>query len=93
VADKWQQPGGEDYEQLAGSVVNKKTEQFLSKIYPRTEITATPSYTTTYLEDIFISVKTTRHYHSTRLKVILKTWFQLAKHQVRKVYNICKSQE
>lgn len=34
------------------------------------------------LDDIFISVKTTKHYQSTRLPVILKTWFQLAKEQV-----------
>lgn len=34
------------------------------------------------LDDIFISVKTTKHYQHTRLPVILKTWFQLAKEQV-----------
>lgn len=34
------------------------------------------------LNDIFISVKTTRNYEDTRLPVILKTWFQLAKEQV-----------
>lgn len=34
------------------------------------------------LEDIFISVKTSRHYQASRLPVILKTWFQLAKEQV-----------
>jgi len=31
------------------------------------------------LEDIFISVKTSQKFHDSRLKVILKTWFQLAK--------------
>lgn len=35
------------------------------------------------LNDIFISVKTTKHYQYTRLPIILKTWFQLAKEQVR----------
>lgn len=35
------------------------------------------------LDDIFISVKTTKHYQYTRLPLILKTWFQLAKEQVR----------
>lgn len=34
------------------------------------------------LNDIFISVKTTRNYENTRLPVILKTWFELAKEQV-----------
>lgn len=33
------------------------------------------------LEDIFISVKTTKHYQYTRLPIILKTWYQLAKQQ------------
>ncbi|XP_013190010.2 LOW QUALITY PROTEIN: fringe glycosyltransferase [Amyelois transitella] len=33
------------------------------------------------LDDIFISVKTTKHYQDTRLPIILKTWFQLAKEQ------------
>ncbi|EEB10059.1 Fringe glycosyltransferase, putative [Pediculus humanus corporis] len=37
--------------------------------------------TNTSLDDIFISVKTTRNYHKWRLPVILKTWFQLAKNQ------------
>jgi fringe protein len=37
----------------------------------------------TQLSDVFISVKTTRNYHKWRLPVILKTWFQLAKDQVR----------
>lgn len=35
------------------------------------------------LGDIFISVKTSKHYQYTRLPIILKTWFQLAKEQVR----------
>ena len=30
-------------------------------------------------DDIFISVKTSRQFHVSRLAVILKTWFQLAK--------------
>ena len=37
----------------------------------------------TLLSDVFISVKTTRNYHKWRLPGILKTWFQLAKDQVR----------
>lgn len=35
------------------------------------------------LDDILISIKTTKHYQHTRLPIILKTWFQLAKNQVR----------
>jgi len=34
------------------------------------------------LDDIFISVKTTKKYHESRLKTIVKTWFQLARDQI-----------
>uniref|UniRef100_A0A1E1WJH4 Fringe-like glycosyltransferase domain-containing protein n=1 Tax=Pectinophora gossypiella TaxID=13191 RepID=A0A1E1WJH4_PECGO len=34
------------------------------------------------LSDIFISVKTSTAYENTRLPIILKTWFQLAKEQI-----------
>lgn len=34
------------------------------------------------LDDIFISVKTTKNYHNTRLRLIVDTWFQLARDQV-----------
>ncbi|XP_031620624.1 fringe glycosyltransferase [Contarinia nasturtii] len=44
-------------------------------------VTATPKPTTTNLNDIFITVKTTKLYHDTRLALIIKTWFQLAKDQ------------
>lgn len=45
-------------------------------------VTATPKPTTISLNDIFISVKTTKLYHDTRLDLIIKTWFQLATDQV-----------
>lgn len=45
-------------------------------------VTATPKPITISLNDIFISVKTTKLYHDTRLDVIIKTWFQLAADQV-----------
>lgn len=44
--------------------------------------TATVKPPSTRLDDVFISVKTTKHYHAQRLPIILKTWFQLAKSQV-----------
>uniref|UniRef100_A0A1B6EG05 Fringe-like glycosyltransferase domain-containing protein n=1 Tax=Clastoptera arizonana TaxID=38151 RepID=A0A1B6EG05_9HEMI len=43
--------------------------------------TGTPKSSLIRLHDVFISVKTTGHYHKWRLPVILKTWFQLAKDQ------------
>eukprot|EP00095_Tigriopus_kingsejongensis_P005382 maker-scaffold770_size100439-snap-gene-0.22 protein:Tk05382 transcript:maker-scaffold770_size100439-snap-gene-0.22-mRNA-1 annotation:"Fringe glycosyltransferase " len=36
----------------------------------------------THLQDIFVSVKTSRKFHQSRLEVILKTWFQLARDQI-----------
>ncbi len=33
-------------------------------------------------EDLFISVKTSRKFHESRLGVVLKTWFQLARDQI-----------
>lgn len=40
--------------------------------------TAKPSTT---LDDIFISVKTTKNFHKSRLDLVLKTWFTLARKQ------------
>lgn len=50
-------------------------------------VTGTPKPPTTELDDIFISVKTTKSYHDSRLAMIVKTWFQLAKDQVRRECN------
>lgn len=36
------------------------------------------------LNDIFLSVKTTKSNHASRLDIIIKTWFQLAKAQVKR---------
>ncbi|KAK4286647.1 hypothetical protein Pmani_040263 [Petrolisthes manimaculis] len=43
----------------------------------------------TQLDDIFISVKTTRTFHRTRLDLLLKTWFQLAPKQVSRCLSLC----
>lgn len=42
--------------------------------------TATAKPATT-LDDIFISIKTTKAFHKTRLDLVLKTWFSLAREQ------------
>ncbi|XP_014283170.1 fringe glycosyltransferase [Halyomorpha halys] len=44
--------------------------------------TATPAPSTASARDLFISIKTTVHYHQARLPIILKTWFQLAPEQI-----------
>ncbi|XP_026826014.1 fringe glycosyltransferase isoform X2 [Ooceraea biroi] len=43
--------------------------------------TATMAPYATNLDDVFISVKTTKHYHHSRLPAIIDTWFQFAKDQ------------
>ncbi|KFB35110.1 hypothetical protein ZHAS_00001006 [Anopheles sinensis] len=45
-------------------------------------VTGTPKPPTTELDDLLISVKTTKSYHDTRLEMIIKTWYQLGKEQV-----------
>jgi fringe protein len=50
--------------------------------YNQNSVTGTPKPPTTELDDIFVSVKTTKNYHDVRLAIIVKTWFQLAKDQV-----------
>ena len=47
---------------------------------PPVSVTAKP-FTTT-LDDLFISVKTTKNFHNSRLDVIIRTWFTLARDQV-----------
>jgi hypothetical protein len=48
-------------------------------------VTGTPKPPSTDLNDVFISVKTTKSYHDNRLAMIIKTWFQLAKNQVSRI--------
>lgn len=71
----------------------KNDNKFLKTLYPtkpdrnsldyyQNSVTGTPKPQTTELDDVFISVKTTKNYHDTRLSMIIKTWFQLAKDQV-----------
>uniref|UniRef100_A0A182TU88 Fringe-like glycosyltransferase domain-containing protein n=1 Tax=Anopheles melas TaxID=34690 RepID=A0A182TU88_9DIPT len=52
------------------------------RIPPPPAVTGTPKPPTTELDDLLISVKTTKSYHDTRLEMIIKTWYQLAKEQV-----------
>lgn len=49
--------------------------------YGQLSVTGTPKPPTTELDDLLISVKTTKGYHETRLEMIVKTWYQLAKEQ------------
>lgn len=50
--------------------------------YYYNSVTGTPKPPNLLLNDIFISVKTTKNYHDNRLALIIKTWYQLAKDQV-----------
>ncbi|XP_057667628.1 fringe glycosyltransferase [Diorhabda carinulata] len=56
----------------------ERPQEVVTEIPTATATAKPPSAT---LQDIFISVKTTKTYHNKRLPIILKTWFQLARKQ------------
>lgn len=45
--------------------------------------TVTPKPTAIQLDDIFLAIKTTQTNHAKRLSIIAKTWFQIAREQVK----------
>jgi len=57
----------------------QETDQFRGHNVEYSPPVTPPSSTT--LEDLFISVKTTKNFHNSRLDVIIKTWFTLAREQ------------
>ncbi|XP_058982052.1 fringe glycosyltransferase [Musca domestica] len=67
-------------ERPTASVHYMRNKHLLHDLSQRS-VTGTPKPPTTELDDIFISVKTTKSYHDSRLAMIVKTWFQLAKDQ------------
>uniref|UniRef100_A0A0P4WIC3 Fringe-like glycosyltransferase domain-containing protein n=1 Tax=Scylla olivacea TaxID=85551 RepID=A0A0P4WIC3_SCYOL len=69
--------GGRREENLEEEEEEAKQRRLLNTLVATA--TAQPS---TSLDDLFITVKTTRGFHHTRLDLILKTWFTLARQQV-----------
>ncbi|XP_058057527.1 fringe glycosyltransferase [Anopheles bellator] len=68
----------------SNSVVNGRgpdDQRTLYDLHRVPAVTGTPKPPTTELDDLLISVKTTKGYHDTRLEMIIKTWYQLAKEQ------------
>lgn len=95
VVDAWQERaprslsyggGSRDYESVSNGGVllphdyDNNNNEFQLPLDP--EVTPSARLLTS-LGDIFISVKTTSNYHKSRLDVILKTWFTLAREEVR----------
>ncbi|KAH9494906.1 hypothetical protein Btru_020767 [Bulinus truncatus] len=71
----------------SNNLLLKKKSKVLQKVEKDminngTEKVRDPRLRTTELADIFISVKTTSKYHRSRLSIVLKTWYRLAKEQV-----------
>lgn len=68
------------------SVLDEDNEDSINFDAALSTVTSTTTTTTvkphTTLDDVFISVKTTKNFHATRLDVIIKTWFTLAREQV-----------
>lgn len=71
-----------DIERPDSSSISDTGRNLLLRGLSQRSVTATPKPPITELDDIFISVKTTKNYHDTRLALIIKTWFQLARDQV-----------
>jgi fringe protein len=69
-----------DKELVVGTALESVTTQ------PTSTATAKPHTT---LDDVFISVKTTKNFHASRLDVIIKTWFTLAREQVCFYFIFC----
>ncbi|XP_037907215.1 fringe glycosyltransferase [Hermetia illucens] len=70
-----------DIERPDSSSISDTGRNLLLRGLSQRSVTATPKPPITELDDIFISVKTTKNYHDTRLALIIKTWFQLARDQ------------
>ena len=71
-------------DELNATDINLNTiEETEVNLSSRTPVTKAP----TTLDDIFISVKTTKNFHVSRLDVIIKTWFTLAREQVFRFLN------
>ncbi|EAT35791.1 AAEL012068-PA [Aedes aegypti] len=74
---------------------SKPTRSDYYDSYPNGQqsVTGTPKPPTTELDDLLISVKTTKGYHDTRLEMITKTWYQLAKEQCLRRYDALFARE
>jgi hypothetical protein len=66
---------------FAGPVIDDN-DNHLFEVTTTTTTSSTTTKPHTTLDDIFISVKTTKNFHASRLDVIIKTWFTLAREQV-----------
>ncbi|XP_037044532.1 fringe glycosyltransferase-like [Bradysia coprophila] len=78
----------DSFRRVANTVDVKHDFRIKTNIKPKDELkirsaatSATPKPPTIELNDIFISVKTTKSNHNNRLDLILNTWHQLAKEQ------------
>lgn len=60
------------------SIVTEESEQIAGRSLAEEDYDETPILG---LDKLFLSVKTTVHYHKTRLPVIINTWFHLAENQ------------
>ncbi|CAG0914758.1 unnamed protein product [Notodromas monacha] len=67
-------------ERAPRSISNEIVEESSVKAVPETDLSL-PATGIAGLDDVFISVKTTKSYHESRLDVIIKTWFTLARKQ------------
>ena len=89
----FQLPGGDErnsgrskrslkYKQDDKKLLTVKNETLVKVVHPTPPDPTPPGHRRTELDDVFISVKTSKKFHKERLGVILDTWHWLARDQV-----------
>lgn len=66
----------------AAAIAGMRRRLGLSSPSTSSRLLAPSSLSKTEQEDLFISLKTSKQFHESRLAVVIKTWFQLARDQI-----------
>ena len=69
-------------EQSTNSHINNQVQSNSKPLSTASVVTFRSSHSKLIVDNLFLSVKSTKRFHQTRLKPILKTWFNFAKEQV-----------
>ena len=82
ISTKYSLSNSEDGQSSLQQSIQQSNQVILTTNKKKKKLNKSKSKVPTRLKDIFISVKTTKSFHKTRLDLIIKTWFNLAKDQV-----------
>lgn len=81
--DSDQKPHRRSSRDLVGKLIGQNSVDITTVGSVEFDLIPLPEPSTT-VNDVYISVKTTRIFHRSRLNIILDTWFKLARNQVCK---------